>query len=146
MLHGGVMWHSQVMWLFPHDMYVITSHTVPSSFSDTVMMYMLVYLWPAAESTACATAAHTRASSGSLCGNGHHHHHHHHVTWLHSCVQHHGIRICTLLWFCCVTFRDTERGGNRYNHLNISLIVGTIVCFTDTDPVHWLILKFLRTS
>lgn len=45
MLHGGVMWHSQVMWLFPHDMYVITSHTVPSSFSDTVTMYMLVYLW-----------------------------------------------------------------------------------------------------
>lgn len=92
------------------------------------------------------------ASSGSLCGNGHHHHHHHHhvVTWLHSCVQHHGIAVESVLHSAVVLLCNVQwhraRWEQWFKHFSDSLRERSVLCFTDTDPVHWLILKFLRTS
>lgn len=89
------------------------------------------------------------ASSGSLCGNGHHHHHHV-VTWLHSCVQHHGIAVESVLHSAVVLLCNVQwhraRWEQWFKHFSDSLRERSIVCFTDTDPVHWFILKFLRTS
>lgn len=55
------------------------------------------------------------AGSVSLCGNAHHHHHV--VTWLHSCVQHHGIAVESVLHSAVVLVSNVQGQRARWEQI-----------------------------